>query len=105
MSKIIAVDFDGCLCENKWPEIGLANLPAIEALKRRREQGDKIILWTCRCGRQLAEAIEWCRGRGLHFDAVNENLPETKERYGEWGPKVTADEYWDDRAVVVRYRG
>ena len=21
-SKIIAVDFDGTLCENKWPEIG-----------------------------------------------------------------------------------
>lgn len=24
-SKIIAVDFDGTLCENKWPEIGEAN--------------------------------------------------------------------------------
>lgn len=23
-SKIIAVDFDGTLCENKWPEIGEA---------------------------------------------------------------------------------
>ena len=24
-NKIIAVDFDGTLCENKWPEIGKAN--------------------------------------------------------------------------------
>ena len=23
--KIIAVDFDGTLCENKWPEIGAVN--------------------------------------------------------------------------------
>lgn len=26
-SKIIAVDFDGTLCENKWPEIGGADEP------------------------------------------------------------------------------
>lgn len=25
-SKIIAVDFDGTLCENKWPEIGEAKV-------------------------------------------------------------------------------
>ena len=24
-SKIIAVDFDGTLCENKWPDIGKPN--------------------------------------------------------------------------------
>ena len=24
-NKIIAVDFDGTLCKNKWPEIGEAN--------------------------------------------------------------------------------
>ena len=23
--NIIAVDFDGTLCENKWPEIGIPN--------------------------------------------------------------------------------
>ena len=103
-TKIIAVDFDGTLCENKWPEIGKANDDAIRALLRRKAQGDRIILWTCRCGRQIEEAIAWCAARGLHFDAVNENIPEVKAKYGEWGPKVTADEYWDDRAVVVRYR-
>lgn len=25
-AKIIAVDFDGTLCENKWPDIGIPNL-------------------------------------------------------------------------------
>lgn len=105
MSKIIAVDFDGCLCENKFPTIGRANQDAICALKQEKDGGAKVILWTCRCGKQLLEAIEWCRERGLTFDAVNENLPETKAKYGEWGPKVTADEYWDDRAVPVCFNG
>lgn len=30
--KIIAVDFDGTLCENKWPEIGSANEELIESI-------------------------------------------------------------------------
>lgn len=34
--KVIAVDFDGCLCERKWPGIGAANWDAIHALIRRK---------------------------------------------------------------------
>ena len=32
--KIIAVDFDGTMCENKWPEIGEPNLELIAYLKK-----------------------------------------------------------------------
>lgn len=72
--KIIAVDFDGTLCEEKWPEIGSANQPIIDELIRRKENGDKLILWTCRCGSLLDAAILWCLNHGLEFDAVNDNL-------------------------------
>lgn len=65
--KVIAVDFDGCLCENRWPEIGRANVAAIGALIRRRAQGDKVILWTCRSGELLEAAVCWCAKRGLLF--------------------------------------
>lgn len=34
--NIIAVDFDGTLCENKWPEIGMPNEEVIEYLKKDR---------------------------------------------------------------------
>ena len=30
--NIIAVDFDGTLCENKWPEIGMPNVPYSELI-------------------------------------------------------------------------
>jgi hypothetical protein len=99
--KIIAVDFDGCLCKNAWPEIGEPNRIRILELVRRRDAGDKLILWTCREGESLAEAVEWCRARGLEFDAVNENLPEMNAMYGNDSRKFGADEYWDDKAVTV----
>ena len=49
-NKIIAVDFDGTLCENRYPEIGKPNEKVINYLIKRQKEGDKLILWTCRCG-------------------------------------------------------
>ena len=96
--QIIAVDFDGTLCTDCFPKIGQPNTALIELLKGLRRQGRKIILWTCRCGKQLEEAVEWCRKRELEFDAVNENLPEIIEKYGSDGRKIYADVYIDDKS-------
>ena len=98
----IAVDFDGCLCENKWPDIGKANQPIINELVRRQAQGDRLILWTCREGLMLDAAIMWCLNHGLRFAAINDNLPENIKQYGNNCRKIWADEYWDDRSVIVR---
>lgn len=98
---VIAVDFDGTLCEAKWPEIGEANWKLIHLLKRRQAQGDKLILWTCREGEALEEALLWCLNRGLRFDAVNDNLAENKARYGNNCRKVNADYYLDDKNAIA----
>ena len=97
--KIIAVDFDGTLCENKWPEIGEPNTKLIEYLRERKEAGNKVILWTCRNGELLFDAIVWCLGQGLSFDAINENLPEVIEKMGGDSRKIFAHEYIDDRMI------
>ena len=47
-TNIIAVDFDGTLCVNKFPEIGEPITDMIEYIKNRKKNGDKIILWTSR---------------------------------------------------------
>lgn len=99
--KVIAVDFDGTLCRNKWPDIGEANELAIEQLLERQKNGDKLILWTCREGETLKAALMWCLARGLRFDAVNDNLPENQEHFGNNSRKVWANEYWDDKNVQV----
>ena len=103
MSRVIAVDFDGTICRNKWPEIGEANDGLIAWLKGCREQGDKLILYTCREGQLLAAAVMWCKARGLEFDALNDNLPERVEEYGNNCRKISADIYLDDRAIGVFY--
>ena len=70
--RIIAVDFDGTLCADEYPGIGAPNLPLIAYLKRLKAEGCQLILWTCRCGELLEEAVAWCTGCQLYFDAVNE---------------------------------
>ena len=99
--KVIAVDFDGTLCKNRWPAIGEANLALIHWLIERRKAGDKLILWTCRCDRMLERAVVWCEALGLEFDAVNENLAENVEKYGNDCRKVFADIYLDDKAGYI----
>ncbi len=95
--NIIAVDFDGTLCENKWPEIGIPNEELIEYLKKRQANGEKLILWTNRVGDRLDEAVKWSAEKGLIFDAVNDNLPEIVEAFGTNCRKIFANEYIDDR--------
>ncbi len=98
---IYAVDFDGTLSMGEWPAVGPANDDLFDFLIRKQRQGDKLILWTCRAGEALSDAVEFCRDKGLEFDAVNDNLPEIVEKYGSNSRKITCDVYLDDRAVHV----
>lgn len=97
--QIIAVDFDGTLCFSKWPDCGEPNQALINYLKKWKSDGNKLILWTCRIGEALSNAVAWCQEHGLEFDAVNDNLPEIVEYYGTNSRKITCDWYIDDRMM------
>lgn len=99
--KIIAIDFDGTLCENKYPKIGEPNMDIIDYILKCQLNGDKVILWTCRTDEILKEAIDWCLDKGLVFDAVNENLPEIIDIFGGDTRKIFANVYIDDRNVSL----
>lgn len=101
--KVIAIDFDGCLCSNEWPKIGKPNIAVIERAKRERESGSKLILWTCREDEMLQKAINFCAEYGLEFDAHNDNLIDRRILYGNNCRKVGADEYWDDKGITLCY--
>ena len=98
--KIYAVDFDGTLCFSQWPKLGEPNTKLIEQLKCCKKKGDKLILWTCRDGKLLEEAVSWCGEKGLKFDAVNENLQEVIDIFGSNSRKISADFYIDDKSVL-----
>ena len=98
-APVWAVDFEGIITSrSRFPNIGKPNVSVIELLKMARLQGVKLILWTCREGNYLNEALEWCKDHGLEFDAVNENLSDAIEYLGRNTRKVLADIYIDDKS-------
>ena len=99
--SVYAVDFDGDLCEDAWPSIGEPRFDVIRHFRELRQQGHKLILWTCREGDALQSAIEWCADFGLGFDAHNANLPELIARYGNDCRKVGANYYCDDKTYFM----
>lgn len=100
--EIYAVDFDKTInLAEKYPEIGRPNTRLIEFLIRRREAGDKVILWTCREGELLKAAVRFCNANGLKLDAVNDNLQENKEKFQNNCRKVFAHYYIDDRNIDI----
>lgn len=101
MSKIIAVDFDGTLCADEYPRIGQEKTDVIKRLKEEIGKGARVILWTCRKGERLREAVRWCDARGIKLEAINANLSEMIIRFGGDTRKIFADEYWDDKNITI----
>lgn len=95
---IVAVDFDGVLCEDNFPSIGEANYDMVGYIRTLQAFGIDTILWTSRVGARLTEAVRWCSVRGLRFAAVNDNTPDNTARYGTNPRKVFAHIYIDDRS-------
>ena len=94
---IIAVDFDGTIVTHEYPNIGKEIPFAIDTLKRLQQSPDhQIVLWTVRDGKELDEAVEFCRSKGLEFYAVNNNYPEEVAENGE-PRKLKAELFIDDR--------
>lgn len=103
---IIAVDFDGILCENKFPEIGKPNYEMISVIQQLIDCGHEVVLWTVRNGTELTKATEWCEKYGLHFCNINGPAPsneaEYKDRYPTESRKIYADIYIDDHNAEFR---
>ncbi len=92
----IAVDFDGTIVENQYPGIGEPKLFAFETLKELQKRGFVLILWTYRTGKELDEAVTFCRSNGIEFYAVNKSYPEEVPT-DEVSRKIDADIFIDDR--------
>lgn len=97
---IIAIDFDGTIVENRYPEIGNLRPGAAEAIKQLRKDGYVLILWTCRTGLELGRAVKFCSENGIRFDGINQNLRSEIVKYGGDSRKIGADIYIDDRGLT-----
>jgi len=94
----IAVDFDGTIVEHAYPAIGKEMLFAFQTLIELQKLGFQLILWTYRTGKELDEAVEFCKNKGVEFYAVNKNYPE--EIFDpNTSRKIEADIFIDDRIL------
>ena len=108
MSKyeFVAVDFDGTVCADAFPEVGAPNRAVIDYVKRLAADGSKIILYPSRengTRKLLDEAVAFCKEQGIPLYAVNENPGNPHAaKIGlkpSDGRKVYADLYIDDKAI------
>jgi hypothetical protein len=93
----IAVDFDGTIVENEYPKIGKEKLFAFETLGALQKERHQLILWTVRQGKELEEAVRFCRKKGIEFYAINKTDPEEDIDYDSCSRKINVDCFIDDR--------
>ena len=96
--KIVGVDFDGTLAVTRgtYPKIQGPIQEIVDYVKNEQANGAYLILITMREYDELRQAVEWCKEQGLRFDAVNDNLPQMKEFFGNNPRKIFCNEYLDD---------
>lgn len=98
---IIAVDFDGTIVENKFPEIGRL-LPHAKRVLLALAEKYQVIIWTCREGEHKEKMLQFLKDEGIIHHRTNENCPHMIEVFGGNDcRKVFANVYIDDRD----YRG
>jgi hydroxymethylpyrimidine pyrophosphatase-like HAD family hydrolase len=96
---IIAIDFDGTICRGKYPAIDGLQPYAKDVINRLYDEGHYIIIWTCRRGDCLTEAINFLLEKGVKFSRINDCSPEIVKQYGNNSRKVYAHLYIDDKQV------
>ena len=96
-SKIIAVDFDGTIVEDRYPEIGKAKLFAFETLKKLQSDGHRLTLWTYRSGKALQDAVDFCEKNGIEFYGINNSFIGEEFDESKASRKINADIFIDDR--------
>jgi hypothetical protein len=95
---VIAVDFDKVLCNSQYPQLGEEIKPICDFVRSIKNLNCYIILWTCRHGKALQDAIQWCWEHELHFDYINENAYDRRIYYSDCR-KLSYNMLIDDMAL------
>jgi guanylate kinase len=93
----IAVDFDGTIVEQEYPNIGNFLPNSKYVINYLYNRGHTILINTCRANSHAENAKNYLIQKGFLFDFFNENDEKLIERYGTDTRKVSADVYIDDK--------
>lgn len=100
LPHIVCVDFDKTLniTDESFPSIGSPNVILFNELLNGKWKDSKKVLYTCRTGYLLDEAVKKCEEWGLKFDAINDNIDELKSN-GLNPRKIYCNIFIDDLAL------
>lgn len=102
-SKVIAIDFDGTIVEDKFPEVGKTKPRALLVIKKLIREGHKIVIWTCRDYGIINDYLKKnFKGMEQMFIYINENPPELRAKFGNDPRKLGADLFIDDKALFTK---
>lgn len=100
---IVAIDFDGTIADNEYPEIGELKDGVKEFMELIKNKGWRITIWTCR--QETHKVEKFLNKHNLPYDGINENIL-TQEELDEYGfvdtRKIGADFYIDDKSIEFR---
>lgn len=97
--KYIAIDFDGTIVDEAFPNIGQVKPHAKRVMQKIQQYGGVITIWTCRTGIDETNCIDFLTDNGIPFDYFNCNPQELIDRYGTIPRKLGADIYIDDKTM------
>jgi hypothetical protein len=97
---VLAIDFDGTIATESFPEVGSLRKDAAPVIRRFYEEGHYIIINTCRSGKYQGMAEDFLKEHSIPYHYVNCNLPEIIKEYSSDCRKISADYYIDDKCLI-----
>jgi len=96
---ILAIDFDGTIVKKEDDYVAKAFISnAKEVINWAHSKKCYVIIWTCRTGKLLDQAVSFLKENGIKYDAINENYPDLSF---ETSRKIYADFYIDDLSFEI----
>lgn len=96
---ILAIDFDGTIATESFPEVGTLIKDADVVIRKLYDEGHDIIINTCRTGKYEGLAEYFLRDNNIPFHFINSNLPRVLDQYKQDCRKISADFYIDNRNI------
>nr|WP_322625675.1 hypothetical protein [uncultured Flavobacterium sp.] len=96
---VIAIDFDGTICENQYPDIGPLRGAAAVIINALYDLGYGILINTCRTGQFEQNARDFLALHGIKYHLINENFQHLIDLYDSDSRKLSADVYIDDKCL------
>jgi hypothetical protein len=102
-APILLVDFDGTCTDGNFFDFWSIDVPVRpgcrKALIDLQEAECTIVLWTCRTGPLLQQALEYLNFHDIPYHFINEEVPWSEYPNEFRGPKVFGTYYIDDRNI------